>query len=57
MKYEERLPHRKPCETLERTYGLSITPATSLDITRRVAGARIHEDTQADKGRGRGVCG
>ena len=38
MKYEERLPHRKVCETLDRTYGLSITPATSLDITRRVAG-------------------
>jgi len=38
MKYEERLPHRKVCETLDRTYGLAITPATSLDITRRVAG-------------------
>ena len=37
MKYEERLPHRKVCETLDRTYGLSITPATSLDITRRVS--------------------
>ena len=37
MKYEERLPHRKVCETLDRTYGLSITPATALDITRRVS--------------------
>jgi len=38
MKYEERLPHVKVCETLDRTYGLSITPATALDITRRVSG-------------------
>ena len=37
MKYEERLPHRKLCETLDRTYGLSITPATTFDITRRVS--------------------
>jgi len=37
MKYEERLPHVKVCETLDRTYGLSITPATALDITRRVS--------------------
>jgi len=36
MKYEERLPHVKVCETFDRTYGLSITPATALDITRRV---------------------
>jgi transposase len=36
MKYEERLPHKKVCETLDRTYGLSITPATAFDITRRV---------------------
>lgn len=38
MKFEERLPHGKVCETLERTYGLSITTATSFDITRRVSG-------------------
>lgn len=38
MKYEERLPHVKVCETLDRTYGLSITPATALDITQRVSG-------------------
>jgi len=37
MKYEERLPHVKVCETLDRTYGLSITPATAFDITRRVS--------------------
>jgi transposase len=37
MKYEERLPHRKLCETLDRTYGLSITPATAFDVTRRVS--------------------
>lgn len=38
MKYEERLPHRKVCESLDRTYGLRVTPATVLDITRRVCG-------------------
>jgi len=38
MKYEERLPHRKVSEALERTYGLRVTPATVLDITRRVSG-------------------
>jgi hypothetical protein len=37
MKFEERLPHRKVCETLNRVYGLSVTPATVLDITRRVS--------------------
>ena len=37
MKYEERLPHRKVSEALERTYGIRVTPATVLDITRRVA--------------------
>ena len=37
MKYEERLPHRKVCKTLDRTYGLRVSPATVLDITRRVA--------------------
>jgi len=38
MKYEERLPHVKVSEALERTYGLRVTPATVLDITRRVSG-------------------
>jgi len=37
MKFEERLPHVKVSEALERTYGLTVTPATVLDITRRVA--------------------
>jgi len=36
MKFMERLPHWKVCEALERTYGLQVTPATVLDITRRV---------------------
>lgn len=38
MKYEERLPHVKVCETLERVYGLQVAPATVLDVTRRVCG-------------------
>jgi len=38
MKFQERLPHRKVCEALERTYGLQVTPATVLDVTRRVGG-------------------
>jgi hypothetical protein len=37
MKFEERLPHVKVSEALERTCGLRVTPATVLDITRRVA--------------------
>ncbi len=38
MKFEERLPYVKVCESLDRTYGLRVTPATALDITRRVCG-------------------
>jgi transposase len=37
MKYEDRLPYRKITNTLNRRYGLSLVPATILDITRRVA--------------------
>jgi len=37
MKYEDRLPHRKIARTLNRQYGLHLTPATILDVTRRVA--------------------
>jgi transposase len=37
MKFEERLPLQKIAEGLERQYGLSMTPATVLDMTRRVA--------------------
>jgi len=36
MKFMERLPHWKVCEALQRTYGLQVTPATVLDLTRRV---------------------
>jgi len=37
MKYEDRLPHRKIADTLNRRYDLQLTPATVLDITRRTA--------------------
>lgn len=37
MKYEDRLPHRKIARTLNRQYGLYLTPAAVLDVTRRVA--------------------
>lgn len=38
MKFQERLPLQKVCEALGRTYGLQVTPATMLDVTRRVGG-------------------
>jgi transposase len=38
LKFQDRLPHAKVCEALERTYGLTVTPATVLNITSRVAG-------------------
>ena len=37
LKFQDRLPHAKVSEALERTYGLQVTPATVLDVTRRVA--------------------
>ncbi|KXB02635.1 hypothetical protein AKJ43_01305, partial [candidate division MSBL1 archaeon SCGC-AAA261D19] len=37
FKYEQRLPHRKVSELLERLYGLKISAATVLNITERVA--------------------
>lgn len=37
MKYDERSPLRKVRDVLERQYELSVTPATILDITRRVS--------------------
>ena len=37
MKYDERLPLQKARDVLKRQYGLSVTPATILDITRRVS--------------------
>ncbi|MBU4242672.1 MAG: IS66 family transposase [Nanoarchaeota archaeon] len=36
MRYEDRLPHRKIANTLNRQYGLLLTPATIFDVTRRV---------------------
>lgn len=39
LKYEDRLPHRKIQAALKRQYGLSISPATILDLTRRAADA------------------
>ena len=37
MKFQERLPLQKVCEALETHHGLLVTPATVLDITRRVS--------------------
>jgi len=37
MRYEDRLPIRKIANTLNRQYNLQLTPATILDVTRRVA--------------------
>lgn len=37
MRYEDRLPNRKIANTLNRQYNLQLTPATILDVTRRVA--------------------
>lgn len=39
LKYGDRLPHRKIRDTLKRIYGLAISPATILDLTRRAADA------------------
>ncbi|VVB62437.1 Transposase IS66 family protein [uncultured archaeon] len=39
MKYRDRLPHRKIQDALKRVYGLVISPATILDLTRRAADA------------------
>ena len=39
LKYEERLPHRKIQDTMRRVFGLNISPATILDLTRRAADA------------------
>ena len=37
MKYEDRLPHRKIANTLNRQYDLDLSPATVLGVTKRVA--------------------
>lgn len=39
LKYDDRLPHRKIQSALKQLYGLNISPATILDITRRAADA------------------
>jgi transposase len=39
LKYEDRLPHRKIQNALNRLYGLNISPATIFDLTRRAADA------------------
>lgn len=39
LKYDDRLPHRKVCRTLKREFGLEVTLATVLDVTRRVSRA------------------
>jgi len=39
MKYDNRLPYRRVADTLERQYGLTITPSSVLDLTRRASDA------------------
>jgi transposase len=39
LKYEDRLPHRKIQDAMMRLFGLKISPATILDLTRRAADA------------------
>ncbi|MFB3765043.1 MAG: IS66 family transposase [Methanotrichaceae archaeon] len=43
LKYGDRLPHRKIQSALKRIYGLVISPATILDLTRRAANAVASE--------------
>lgn len=53
LKYEDRLPHRKIHNTLERVHGLKISPATILDLTSRAADAvRSEYDAILNKIRG-----
>ncbi|MFH1592294.1 MAG: IS66 family transposase [Candidatus Woesearchaeota archaeon] len=37
MKYEDRLPHRKIVQTLNRQHDLDLAPSTILEVTNRVA--------------------
>lgn len=37
MKFDQRLPLKKVSDQMQQQYGLSMTPATALDITRRVS--------------------
>jgi len=53
LKYDDRLPHRKVCRTLKREFGLEVTPATVLDVTRRVSHA-LRDEYEAIKKRIRG---
>jgi transposase len=39
LKYEDRLPHRKIQNAMGRIFGLNISPATILDLTRRASDA------------------
>jgi transposase len=39
LKYEGRMPHRKIHDAMMRLFGLKISPATILDLTRRAADA------------------
>lgn len=43
LKFSDRLPHKLVVRALERDFGLTMTPATVLDITRRVADATRSE--------------
>ena len=53
FKYEDRLPHRKIHDAMMRSYGLKISPATILDLTRRAADAvRSEYDAILSKIRG-----
>lgn len=39
LKFSDRLPHKLVVRALERQFGITLTPATVLDITRRVSDA------------------
>jgi len=43
LKYKDRLPHRKVQDALTRLYGLKLSPATILDLTRRASDAVLSE--------------
>lgn len=46
LKFSDRLPHRLVVNALERQFGLTLTPATVLDITHRVSDA-VRENYEA----------
>jgi transposase len=53
LKYDGRMPHRITQEALMRLFGLKISPATILDLTRRAADAvRLEYDAILNKIRG-----